>query len=156
MPEIALPETPFNTPIGKQFAIKALLESGIPIRDIAEECGVSPNTVTRVKRKFPSNNGVVETLKKCLPATFYTMSTLALANISPKKLQDSSALQLATVSGICVDKALSMEGLNRPVFNVVTVVNECRETREKLERQMGMITEARARLTSSVRNDAVI
>ena len=139
----------FNTPIGKQFAIKALIESGIPIRDIAEECEVSPNTVMRVKRKFPSNNQVVDTLKKCLPATFYTMSTLALANISPKKLADSSALQLATVSGICVDKARDMEGSNRPIFNVVTVVNECKQTMAKLDAEIGSIQVALVRKSTA-------
>ncbi len=38
--------------------------------------------------------------------------------------------------GIAIDKARDMEGSNRPVFNVVTVINECKQTRDKLERQM--------------------
>ena len=138
------PET-FSIPLGKQLAVKALIESGIPYREIAEEIEISPTTVTKIARRFPSNNQVVETLKKTLPATFYTMSTLAMANISPKKLSDSSALQLATVAGICVDKARDMEGSNRPIFNVVTVVNECKQTMDKLNGEIGALQSALAR-----------
>lgn len=52
--------------------------------------------------------------------------------------------------GIAIDKARDMEGSNRPVFNVVTVINECKQTRDKLESQLSSITQARLRLTSSV------
>ena len=150
MPTLAtIPPETFHISLGQQLAAKALIESGIPYREIGEELGISPTTVTKIARKFPSNNQVVETLKKALPTNFYTMGALALANISPKKLADSSALQLATVSGICVDKARDMEGSNRPQFNIVTVINECKQTRDKLENQMRAIAQRKAQLMAS-------
>jgi hypothetical protein len=44
-----------------------------------------------------------------------------------------NALQLTTIGAIGVDKARDMEGSNRPVFNIVTVVNETRQALDGLK-----------------------
>lgn len=133
----------------KQIYAKALLDTGATIRAVSEECGIGGSTVIAIKRKPDYDVRFLESVKKQLPTAFYALAGLSLSKVSPEKLDACSAPQLMMVSGIAVDKARDMEGSNRPVFNVVTVINECKQTRDKLELQMNQVHAARARLNSS-------
>lgn len=138
-----------RVPIHKQIYAKALLDTGASISAVAEECSMGNSTVVAIKRKSNYDMGFLETVKKQLPTAFYALAGLSLSKVSPEKLDACSAPQLMMVSGIAVDKARDMEGSNRPVFNVVTVINECKQTRDKLELQMNQVQAARARLMVS-------
>jgi hypothetical protein len=125
-----------QTPIHKQIYARALLDAGASIRAVAEKCDMGDSTVVKIKRKPDFNPNFLEAVKRSLPMAFYALAGLAMSKVSPEKLDACSAPQLMMVAGIAVDKARDMEGSNRPVFNVVTVINECKQTRDKLEQQM--------------------
>jgi hypothetical protein len=123
-----------------------MLASGMSYRQIMDDAGVSPNTITAIKRKSIPESQLMDSIKKVLPTAFYALGNMAVMKVTPEKLDACSAPQLMMVAGISVDKARDMEGSNRPIFNVVTVVNECKQTRDKLEAQMARIQQAKKQL----------
>lgn len=137
-----------RVPLHKQIVTKALLEANYSNRQIAEELDIGVNTVTAIRNKNLPESTLMESVKKVLPAAFYTLGALAISKVSPEKLDGCSAPQLMMVSGIAIDKARDMEGSNRPVFNIVTVVQEAQKTMAKLEAEMNMIGQAEARLST--------
>lgn len=143
-----------RVPIHKQIYARALLDTGASVRTVAEECSIGNSTVVAIKRKTDYDMRFLDTVKRSLPTAFYALAGLSLSKVSPEKLDACSAPQLMMVSGIAVDKARDMEGSNRPVFNVVTVINECKQTRDKLEQQMTRVQEARMRLVNVDQNIA--
>ncbi len=136
-----------NVPIHKQVFARALLDTGATIRAVANECSIGQSTVIAIKRKTGYGLPFLESVKKQLPTAFYALSGLAMSKVTPEKLDACSAPQLMMVSGIAVDKARDLEGSNRPIFNIVNVVNDCQKTMEKLNSQMGGITSQRALLS---------
>jgi hypothetical protein len=138
-----------NTPTHKQIYARAMLDSGASIRTVAEECGMGCSTVVAIKRKPDYNMKFLDSVKRMLPTAFYALAGLAMSKVSVDKLEQCSAPQLMMVAGIAVDKARDMEGSNRPIFNVVTVINECKQTRDKLEGQMQRLQLAKARMQSN-------
>ena len=108
------------------------------------------STIAAIKNKADYSPTFLDSVKRALPAAFYALAGLAMSKVSADKLEVCSAPQLMMVAGIAVDKARDMEGSNRPIFNVVTVINECKQTRDKLEGQMTRLSSARSALQSNV------
>lgn len=138
-----------HIPHDKQVAVYTLHSLGYSLRKIAKAVDVSVPVTHYITQQIPSNMTEVETYKKGLIGWNYGISQRAMHRITDDKLEKMNALQLMTISAIGVDKARDMEGSNRPVFNVVTVVNECKQTRDKLEAQMSRISQAKHLLTQS-------
>ena len=132
-----------------QVAIRALTLSGFPTRKIEKIVGVSRNVICAVNRMVPANSAEVDQYKKDLIAESYSISRRSAIRVTDEKLDACSAPQLAMVSGIFIDKARDIEGLNKQIFSIVNVVADCKTTRDKLEAQMGQIAQARARLSTS-------
>lgn len=132
----AKPITLAHTPLHKQIYAKALLEVGASARAVAEEMHMGQDTVRVIRNKPDYDINFLETVKRALPKAFYAVSGLAMSKVTPEKLDACSAPQLMMVAGIGIDKARDMEGSNRPVFNVVSVINDCKSTRDKLESQL--------------------
>lgn len=136
MPDI---QTLPNIPLHKQIVIQGMLNAGMSYRQICDDAEVSTRSVTQIKRRNVPETPLLEHIKKVLPTAFYALSALSMSKVTSEKLDSCSAPQLMMVSGIAVDKARDMEGNNRPVFNVVTVVNDCKRTRDKLEAELSFL-----------------
>lgn len=87
----------------------------------------------------PSNITEIETCKKTVVGSFYGLARGCQENITLDKLESSSAYQLMGMASLAVQAARDMEGLNRPVFNVVDIalnieklVDEARHRKEKI------------------------
>lgn len=141
-----------QTPIHKQIYARALLDTGASLQEVCKELEMGTSTVVKIKRKTDLSPTYLEMVKRSLPTAFYALAGLAMSKVSGSKLDQCSAPQLMMVAGIAVDKARDLEGANRPIFNIVSVINECKSTRDKLEGHMASLATARLRLSQS--NDA--
>lgn len=133
-----------RTPHQKQVWVKALLESGMSIRSVAKQSGISVPTVMAIKRLIPSNLTEVETCKKTVVGSFYGLARGCQENITPSKLEESSAYQLMGMASLAVQAARDMEGLNRPVFNVVEVALNVQRLTEQSQDRLKAIETALA------------
>ena len=125
-----------RVPIHKQIYCRALLETGASLDKVSAECEIGKHTALAIKRNTTYSTVILEKVKAALPTAFYALAGLAMSKVNVEKLDACSAPQLMMVAGVAVDKARDMEGSNKPVFNVVTVINECKTTRDKLENQL--------------------
>ena len=141
-----MPITLERIPHDKQVAVHGLLAQNFPYRKIAKSLDISPTTVVEIAKRIPTNPEDVETFKKALIARVYSISGRSMDFITDDKLDKMNALQLMTIGAIGIDKGRDMEGSNRPVFNIVTVVNEAQRTMAKLEGEMKLIAQAEQRL----------
>jgi len=142
-----------RTPYQKQVWVRALLDSGMTIRAIAKQSGLSQDTVIAIKRLMPSNNTEVEQCKKQVIGSFYGLAKGCQDHITPSKLEESSAYQLMGMASLAVQAARDMEGSNRPIFNMVTIVNDAQNTIAKLDEQLKQLDSVDTGLISSVRKD---
>jgi len=110
-------------PHDKQVAVHSLHALGYSTRKIAQSVDISTNVVCKITHEIPSNLDDIDTFKKGLLLRQYGIAQRATNYITDDKLDKMNALQLMTINAIGIDKARDMEGANRPVFNVVTVVN---------------------------------
>ena len=126
-------------PHEKQVAIRALTLSGFSYRKIAKIVDTSQDTIVAVNRLVPSNTHGIEQYKKQLIAESYSISTRAAIRVTDEKLDACSAPQLAMVSGVFIDKARDIEGLNRPQFNIMNVVADCEATQRRLDERFAAL-----------------
>ena len=93
-----------------------------------------------IRRLVPSNLTEVETCKKTVIGSFYGLARGCQENITPTKLEESSAYQLMGMASLAVQAARDMEGLNRPVFNVVEVALNVQRLTEQSQARLKAIT----------------
>ena len=113
-----------RVPLHKQIYARALLDMGTSTRSVASECSIGLSTVQAIKQKQDYSAQFLEAVKRKLPTAFYALGGLAMSKVTEDKLEACSAPQLMMVSGIAVDKARDMEGNNRPIVNIVTMVGD--------------------------------
>ena len=138
-----MPTAPLSlarTPYQKQVWIKSLLESGMTLRAISKAAHVSQELVMSVKRLVPSNLHEVEQCKKQVVGSFYGLARGCQEHITPSKLEESSAYQLMGMASLAVQAARDMEGLNRPVFNVVEIALNLQRLTEQSKARLEAIT----------------
>lgn len=100
-----------NLSLGERASIVALDSLGATKTKIAQEVGVSRNTVSAVlKNGDHTDPRIVERVKKEMAGHFWVTASRAASAITPEKLEAASALQLATVAAIGTDKALLLDG----------------------------------------------
>lgn len=136
-------------PHEKQVAVRTLQLAGYSDVKISKSVGVSRNTVHAIKLMLPANSTEVEHCKNAMLRECYGNAMRAQVRVTDQKLDEMNALQLTTIAGINIDKARDMEGLNRPQFNIVNVVQEVKTTRDKLEKQMSAIAARRAQISAA-------
>lgn len=101
--------------IGQKLAIKALQDAGLSAQEVAPLADVDRHTVVRIWNDPELDDlspQVVGKVKTGLNGLFYKRSLQALLAMTPEKYESASLLQIATTSGIMVDKARLMDGLS--------------------------------------------
>lgn len=131
-------------PVEKQIYAKTLLDMGVSLRRTAKRVGISPVTVIAIKRNQAYSPRILDEFKHRLPYKSYKLADDVIDLITPAEIAKAPLGTKMMAFGVAIDKARDMEGSNRPVFNVVTVINECKSTREKLEAQLSTIKTLRA------------
>lgn len=134
-----MPITLERIPHQTQVAIRGFQLAGFTHQRIKKMLDVSLDVVRYIARQNPSNTEEVDAFKKGLIAESYGIARRSAIRVTDEKLDNCSAPQLAMVSGIFIDKARDIEGLNKPQFNIVNIVNDCKQTRDKLEKEMQFI-----------------
>ena len=119
-----MPITLERIPHDKQVAVYSLHSLGYSDNKISHTVDLSRPTVAYIRSQIPSNPQEVDTYKKGLIAWQYGVSQRAMCRITDDKLEKMNALQLMTINAIGIDKARDMEGSNRPVVNIVTMVGD--------------------------------
>lgn len=143
-----MPITLERIPHDKQVQVRTLSMFGTPYHKIAKLVGIGHDAIVHINRQFPSNSLEVEECKKRLVSESYGLTARAWNRVTDEKLDAMNALQLTTIGAIGVDKARDMEGSNRPVFNIVTVVNEARQAIGQVQSTRVAIEKRRAQLLS--------
>lgn len=139
-----MPITLERTPIEKQIYAKTLLDMGASVRTVAHKVGLGNDTILAIRHSQSYSTSMLEEFKKRLPFKAYRLADDVIDCIDSNEIKKAPLNVKMIAFGIAIDKARDMEGSNRPIFNVVTVINECKQTRDKLERQLGFIVDARA------------
>lgn len=137
-------------PHAKQVMVHGLLAQNFPYKRIAKIVGISVGSICAIARHVPTTIEEVEVFKKALVARAYAISTRAFEHMTDEKLNACSAPQLMMVAGIAIDKARDLEGLNRPIINVVDIAMNIQklteQSRARLQEIEGQI-EQRSDLT---------
>jgi len=144
-----MPITLERTPVEKQLYAKTLLDAGATIRAVQAKTKLSGETVIAIKRSQDYSSSMLDEFRRRLPYKAYKLADDVLDLIEPNEIKKAPLNIKMMAFGIAIDKARDMEGLNRPQFNIVSVIADCKQTREKLEKQMAAISQARARITST-------
>lgn len=139
-----MPITLARIPHDKQVAAHGLLAQHIPYRKIAKALDISPSTVTALAKRIPANAADVDMFKKALIARVYSISGRSMDFITDDKLDKMNALQLMTIGAIGIDKGRDMEGSNRPVVNIVTMVGDISKGLSELKSKQQALLDLRA------------
>jgi hypothetical protein len=121
--------------LAHKLAIKALQSAEVSSKEAAAVLGSSPATVRRLWQDPELDDlspNVVSKVKMGLGGLFYKRALGASLAITPEKLSQSTALQLATVAGIMTEKGRLMEGLSTENLSFRGVAASIDEDRKKL------------------------
>jgi hypothetical protein len=119
-----MPITLERIPHDKQVQVRTLSMFGTPYRTIAKLVGIGKDAIISINRQFPSNTDEIDQCKKRMIGEAYGLTARSWLRVTDDKLDAMNALQLTTIGAIGVDKARDMEGSNRPVVNIVTMVGD--------------------------------
>lgn len=144
-----MPITLERIPEEKQILAKILFDSSHSISQVCKRVGISNHAAIAVKRNNEYSATLIEDYKKRLPFKAYRLADNVIDMISIQEIQKAPLGTKMMAFGVAIDKARDMEGSNRPVFNIISVVNDCRKTMTKLDEQMGLIAQAKIMITST-------
>lgn len=137
-----MPITLERTPEEKQILAKILFDDGNGIGMVKKRTGLANDTLYAIKRNNEYSPTVLEEFKKRLPFKAYRLADNVIDLISLEEIKKAPLGTKMMAFGVAIDKARDMEGSNRPVFNIVTVVNEAQKTMAKLNSQMAILDQA--------------
>ena len=144
-----MPITLERTPVQNQIYAKALLDMGMGIGRVAKKVGMGTDTVIAVRDRQELSPSMFERIKGRLTGKWARLADDTLDLVDRNDIKKASVNARVWIAGVATDKLQDLEGKNKPVFNIVTVVNECKKTRDKLEAQMEQIVKAEACITST-------
>ncbi len=130
-------------PNGQKLAVLAMKGNG-SAKEVSQQFGIGEKTVNRIWNdpEFADlSPTTVSKIKKGLGGLFYRRAFEAAATIDQDKLNASSALQLATVSGIMTEKARLMEGLSTENHSHAGFIGNLEIDREKIMRRLDSLEE---------------
>lgn len=125
--------------LAQKLAIKAIQSAEVSSTHAATILKANPRTIQRIwndpelEELVPQSVGKIKT---GLGGLFYKRALGAALTITPEKLAQSSALQLATVAGIMTEKGRLMEGLSTENVAFKGVAASIDEDRQKLMKRL--------------------
>ena len=128
-----------QTPIQSQIYAKILLDSGMSIVQVAKRAKLGKNSVNQIKWNQCYSPTMLDEFKRRLPYKAYRLADDVLDCIDVDEIKKAPLGVKMMAFGVAIDKARDMEGSNRPVFNIVTVVNETQKALAKLDNDIAML-----------------
>lgn len=133
-----------NTPIANQIYAKTLLDMGVSIRKVSSKTEMSTKTIQVIKKRQDYSPVMLEEFKKRLPYKSYKWADDVLDIITVDEVAKAPLGTKVMLYGVAIDKARDMEGSNRPVFNIVGVVNDATRMLSRLDSQLSSIERSTA------------
>jgi hypothetical protein len=96
-------------PEKKRELIRALVQSGMPYRNVSEEMNVSVGVVNKIMREGEDILPLAAEVRKRLAARYVLLADTALDTITESLLRWQSGKDRAVVAAILTDKALALE-----------------------------------------------
>lgn len=134
---------------GRKLMIRAMLDNGASIRQVAFQEHVHYTTVRKIKlddslKELMPESKAAEMTKKALGNSFYYLADASLQKASEEeRLDRMSSFQLAGIAGLAFDKGRLAEGLSTENISIRGVVghlqserDSLRATREALEAEL--------------------
>lgn len=156
MPSLSDRLTLTQTPEEKQILAKILFDSSHSISQVCKRVGISNHTAIAIKRRNDYSATLVEEYKRRLPMKAYRLADDTIDLITLQEIQKAPLGVKMMAFGVAIDKARDMEGSNRPIFNIVSVINECKQTRDRLEAQLSGLSQRKLALSAEQTNTVVI
>ena len=94
---------------------------------------LAPDTVNNIAWKQDYSSTTLENFKKRLPFKLYRYADDMLDLVDYDEMKKAPIGTKMITVGIAIDKARDIEGSNRPVFNIISVVNETKQALSKLD-----------------------
>ena len=121
---MTVPITLERTPIEKQIYAKTLLDNQQSVQHVAKVLGMDRATITKIRDKQTYSASMLEEFKRRLPFKAYQLADNVLDLIDPSEIKKAPLGTKMVAFGVAIDKARDMEGSNRPVVNIVTMVGD--------------------------------
>ena len=144
-----MPITLERIPEEKQILAKILFDSGHSISQVSKRVEISKMTAISIRHNNTYSATMVEDYKRRLPMKAYRLADNVIDFISLDEIKKAPLGTKMMAFGVAIDKARDMEGSNRPVFNIVTVVNDCQRTMAKVNDQLRLLDQADAVITGT-------
>jgi hypothetical protein len=119
-----MPITLERIPEEKQILAKILFDSAHSISQVCKQVGISNHAAIAVKRNNEYSATLIDDYKKRLPFKAYRLADNVIDMISLQEIQKAPLGTKMMAFGVAIDKARDMEGSNRPVVNIVTMVGD--------------------------------
>jgi hypothetical protein len=140
-----------RTPLETQILAKVMFDRGETFKVVQNALGgtISMSTLTCIKQNNEYSQVMLEEFKRRLPFKAYKLADNVLDLIDLEEVKRAPLNIKMMTFGIAIDKARDMEGSNRPVFNIVSIISDCKKTRDRLEAQLDVISQRKRQLLSS-------
>jgi hypothetical protein len=128
--------------MASQIYAKTLLDLGGSIRVVARKTNLSPMVVQTIKHQQDYSAVQLESFKRRLPFKAYRLADDVIDVIDVDEIKKAPLGTKMMAFGVAIDKARDMEGSNRPVFNIVSIVNDATQMLSRLDSQLSSIKSA--------------
>ena len=134
-----MPITLERTPVQNQLYAKGLLDMGIGIGTVARKVGMGKDTVTAIRDNHNLNPSMLERFKARMPLRFAQLVDDTLDLMDRDDIKKAPIQTRMWIAGVATDKMQALEGTNRPVFNIVTVVADTQKAISRLDSQLNQL-----------------
>ena len=105
-----------------QIYAKCLLDNHVSVNAVRRKTGLADITIRTIRDRQTYSPTLLEDFKRRLPFKAYRLADDVLDCVDINEIKSAPLGTKMVAFGIAIDKARDMEGSNRPVYNVVTVV----------------------------------
>ncbi len=135
-----MPITLERTPIQNQLYAKCLIDNGASIRAISRQTGLTQDTLRVIRDKQTYSPLMIEKFKQRMPGKWAHLADDILDLSDRDEIKKAPINTRIWMAAVATDKFQALEGTNRPVFNIVTVVNQTKSALEGLNSLRSALT----------------
>lgn len=103
--------------IARQDALHGLIAAGYSHAECVKILRMGDGTVCALRKKPPVDSERVEAIKRGIAGKIWRTADDANDSLTPEKLEEMSAYQLAMIQAVMIDKALLLEGKATCIIN---------------------------------------
>lgn len=141
---VGISQRPNQTPWRKRLVARAMIESGIPRREVAKTVGISTSTLQLISKDPELTPDNLLRAKDLIPGRFYQKVHKCLDHMTDDKFQRLNALQLSIAAKVNLQAAREAEGLpshtivvKRVAVNLAGELKDLQARKERLLSSLG-------------------